>query len=100
MLFDVASQWLSRPLYLLDKQAGDVASVTVTVAVVVLVGLLLWRLWTFSILPALRPNEPKELPYWIPGMSSFLPAQLRSGMTSLADAGFYSSRYGRLPCIG
>lgn len=28
--------------------------------------LLLWRLWVFTVLPALRPDEPKELPYWIP----------------------------------
>ncbi|MCJ1320748.1 hypothetical protein MMC15_006089 [Xylographa vitiligo] len=25
-----------------------------------------WRIWTFTILPALRPNEPKQLPYMIP----------------------------------
>jgi hypothetical protein len=29
--------------------------------------LLIWRLWTFSILPLFRPHEPKEVPYWIPG---------------------------------
>lgn len=34
---------------------------------VVLVSLVLWRLWRFTILPATRPNEPKELPYWVPG---------------------------------
>lgn len=28
--------------------------------------LLLWRLWTFTILPILYPNKPQELPYWIP----------------------------------
>lgn len=28
--------------------------------------LLLWRLWTFTILPKLHPSEPRELPYWIP----------------------------------
>ncbi|KAF2464462.1 cytochrome P450 [Lindgomyces ingoldianus] len=28
--------------------------------------LLLWRIWRFTVLPVLRPNEPKELPYWIP----------------------------------
>ncbi|KAI1312958.1 putative cytochrome p450 [Xylaria venustula] len=25
-----------------------------------------WRLWRFNISPFLHPNEPKELPYWIP----------------------------------
>ncbi len=28
--------------------------------------LLLWRLWRFTLLPAIRPDEPKELPYWLP----------------------------------
>lgn len=25
-----------------------------------------WRLWKFTIQPYLRPEAPKELPYWIP----------------------------------
>jgi len=29
-------------------------------------GLLLWRLWKFTIVSYLWPCEPKELPYWIP----------------------------------
>jgi hypothetical protein len=28
--------------------------------------LLSWRLWRFTIRPRLHPDEPKELPYWIP----------------------------------
>ena len=27
---------------------------------------LLWRLWRFEILPLIYPDDPKELPYWIP----------------------------------
>lgn len=27
---------------------------------------LLWRLWSFTVLPNFRPEEPKELPYLIP----------------------------------
>ena len=27
----------------------------------------LWRIWTFTVLPMLRPHEPLELPYLIPG---------------------------------
>lgn len=27
---------------------------------------LCWRIWKFTIIPALRPDEPKELPYLIP----------------------------------
>jgi len=29
-------------------------------------GLLLWRLYRFTIVPYFYPNEPKEYPYWIP----------------------------------
>ncbi|KAI1807097.1 putative cytochrome p450 [Daldinia bambusicola] len=31
-----------------------------------LVALLLWRLWRFTISPYMHPDSPKELPYWIP----------------------------------
>lgn len=31
------------------------------------VGLLLWRLWRFTVAPVLWPHDPKELPYWVPG---------------------------------
>ena len=27
---------------------------------------LFWRIWTFTIIPALSPEEPKELPYFVP----------------------------------
>ena len=29
-----------------------------------------WRLWSFTVQPALQPNAPKPLPYWVPGQSS------------------------------
>lgn len=28
--------------------------------------LLSWRVWRFHVIPAIHPNDPKELPYWIP----------------------------------
>ena len=31
-----------------------------------IIALIVWRIWRFTILPLFRPNEPKELPYWIP----------------------------------
>ncbi|KAM0802922.1 cytochrome P450 [Usnea florida] len=31
-----------------------------------LVALLVWRLWVFTVIPALYPNDPKEFPYWFP----------------------------------
>ncbi len=33
--------------------------------------LLLWRLWRFTIVPAWWPDEPKLLPYWVPGVGRF-----------------------------
>ena len=27
---------------------------------------LLWRAWRFSLVTALYPNVPRELPYWVP----------------------------------
>ncbi|KAI0100869.1 cytochrome P450 [Nemania sp. FL0031] len=31
-----------------------------------LVSLTLWRLWRFTVSPFLNPQQPRELPYWIP----------------------------------
>ena len=30
--------------------------------------LLLWRLIRFSIIPFCRPHDPREYPYWVPGI--------------------------------
>lgn len=38
----------------------------VTMATTSIFTLVLWRLWRFTITPALYPDDPKELPYWIP----------------------------------
>ncbi|KAJ8124791.1 hypothetical protein O1611_g8848 [Lasiodiplodia mahajangana] len=35
--------------------------------------LLLWRSWRFTIIPLLYPNDPKELPYWIPFLGHLQP---------------------------
>ncbi|KFA45830.1 hypothetical protein S40293_09664 [Stachybotrys chartarum IBT 40293] len=37
--------------------------------VCVLLPLVLWRAWKFTILPILRPDQPKEFPYWIPSLA-------------------------------
>ena len=28
--------------------------------------ILIWRLWRFSLAPTHIPNDPEQLPYWIP----------------------------------
>jgi hypothetical protein len=37
-----------------------------TIYAAALVSLLGWRLWRFTIWPLFHPEEPRELPYWIP----------------------------------
>lgn len=32
----------------------------------ILLPLSIWRIWKFTVCPYLQPEEPKELPYWIP----------------------------------
>jgi hypothetical protein len=44
--------------------------------------LLLWRLWRFTILPSYHPEEPKELPYWIPGLGHAI-SYLRDSFSTL-----------------
>lgn len=39
---------------------------TLTVSVLAAGLLLFWRLCRFTLLPMMRPDEPKELPYWLP----------------------------------
>ena len=34
--------------------------------------LFTWRVWSFTVRPWLHPNDPKELPYWVP--CKFLPS--------------------------
>ena len=57
---------------------------TLTVAgLVVVIGsilLLCWRTWRFTILPLLHPDEPLDLPYWIPCKSDL---SVRSKMTAI-----------------
>jgi hypothetical protein len=41
-------------------------STLISITAAAVLALLLWRLWRFTITPALYPDDPKELPYWIP----------------------------------
>lgn len=51
--------------------------------------LLLWRLWKFSLVAILWPQEPKEIPYWVPGeVDSELMGRLRNAFVL---TGFYLS---------
>ena len=37
-----------------------------SVLITLILTLFLWRVWTFKIIPVLYPQEPREVPYWIP----------------------------------
>ena len=50
--------------------------------------LVIWRLWAFTIKPALHPDEPKGLPYWIPcEYSSFVTTIHLVSLTITVDLG-------------
>ena len=61
--------------YPLQESIGYMAlnifvSIVVELSIIMGVVYLLWRTWAFSLLPLLRPHEPRELPYCVPGKSS------------------------------
>lgn len=45
---------------------GDSQNGTIRVLELLVLGLLVWRFWRFTVSPKIHPNDPKELPYWIP----------------------------------
>jgi hypothetical protein len=47
-----------------DRAQDIVSSVVATVALMSV--WFLWRLWRFTALPWMHPDDPEELPYWIP----------------------------------
>ncbi|MCJ1377230.1 hypothetical protein MMC17_000322 [Xylographa soralifera] len=63
---------LAGALFMISETHGPL--ITCTKLVIALGGsLLLWRLWRFTLLPAFVPDEPKELPYWIPFVGHAIP---------------------------
>lgn len=41
-------------------------SVATQITVSILLALLVWRIWKFTVLPMIYPELPREFPYWIP----------------------------------
>ncbi|KAL1987425.1 hypothetical protein VTN96DRAFT_3807 [Rasamsonia emersonii] len=58
-------RYLSNEVQAQWENAGPVRSVVFLVSILLLAAWLSWRIWRFTIQPMLRPDEPKELPYWI-----------------------------------
>lgn len=59
------SYWLKK-VFLFATQSLHGLPLLVIVTAISIVFLLLWRLFRFTLLPILHPNEPKELPHWFP----------------------------------
>ena len=66
MLFDIAERFINGFKVCWERIPQPPAVLLVRLSVFCAIWLM-WRLWTFTILPLSRPREPKELPYWIPG---------------------------------
>ena len=52
--------------------------------------LLLWRLWKFTFVPALYPDDPIDLPYWTPCMLNSTPINSAAQLLIVFS---YSYRY-------
>lgn len=48
------------------KQLDQAAFHAPFILLLLIIATSVWRLWTFTLFPWLNPNEPKEMPYWIP----------------------------------
>ena len=46
--------------------ANTIGALLFVVTYMTVIMYLLWRSWTFTLQPILRPKDPQELPYWIP----------------------------------
>lgn len=82
----MAATTLSLLLLPLDE-AGHYGSIPKILGIA-LVLLLSWRVVRFTVIPLFCPDDPKELPYWIPGMMkndwTFPPPATRS-ITNLRE---------------
>ena len=47
-----------------ETATGHTTLLSILLAFLVIMGT--WRALRFTVIPALYPNDPKELPYWIP----------------------------------
>lgn len=75
MLSDAVSaaiDWTSQEISWVNQEYPSV-----TIAVISACVLVLWRIWRFTVLPSYYPNDPKELPYWIPCRLSTLALNLK-----------------------
>ncbi|TAQ84949.1 hypothetical protein B7494_g6729 [Chlorociboria aeruginascens] len=77
---DSSVEGLFPPLLHRDQQYA-----LIRVAELLLLGLAIWRFWRFTLSPIIHPDNPKELPYWIPFFGHGL-AFFHNSQTLLARA--------------
>jgi hypothetical protein len=70
MLVDIASYVVSSIGDIWKYQHLGFLSRPLVICLFVFLLLLVWRIWTFTIRPYFHPEDPRELPYWIPSKSS------------------------------
>jgi hypothetical protein len=67
ILFHITRSYANHKTSCTARIMEDFLTATaIRLAGTLLAALLSWRLWRFTIRPSFYPNEPKELPYWIP----------------------------------
>jgi hypothetical protein len=62
---------------LTDSLAPGTDHPLLTIIIALCTVLVGWRIWAFSIVPALRPDEPRLLPYWIPFLGKSGPSHAK-----------------------
>lgn len=65
MLYDLVRPICDEGALRLERKL-NVPNICMLGLVILSLAWLLWRLWSFTVLPYFRPDEPKNLPYWIP----------------------------------
>ncbi|KAI3317207.1 putative cytochrome p450 [Xylariaceae sp. AK1471] len=66
MPFAVNSTAVATEIIFVHDSASLVNSALTRAVISLLSALVLWRIWRFTVLPLLHPDQPKEFPYWVP----------------------------------
>jgi hypothetical protein len=64
MFLEVVNSIDGAEIIAFAKSRPDISSISLGA-----IALVAWRIYRFTIVPMMYPDDPKELPYWIPGKS-------------------------------
>lgn len=65
---DISIEQLSDGLLRSSVKSISKLHIPISIGLCLGLSLLFWRLVRFTILPLLRPRDPQEYPYWLPGV--------------------------------